>query len=145
MSIRAGRSIFLLALLLALAVGGALLAQTSPAPSVTAVPVAPWTGTVNFDDHATNGVLEFAIPLGSYDAFERGEMGYIVPSLIELQAGDEVIVRNTDNRPHMIFYNFIPPETTVRLRYDEAGIFTFSSGCAANPQANSFTTMVVKG
>lgn len=143
-SSRPGRHVLVLVLLLALAVGGAMVARTRPASIPTPETVPAWTRTITFDDHPTDGVLDFTIPQGSYDAFERGEMGYIVPSRIEMSVGDRVVVRNTDNRPHMIFYNFIPPESTVTIPFETAGIFTFSSGCAANPQANSFTTVVVE-
>ena len=92
---------------------------------------------------AIDGILHFEIGQGAFDAFARSEPGFVVPDLIQLQVGDTVEIVNHDSGAHMIFYAFVPPETTSTMRFDEPGIFTYSSGCAVNPAMNSFTTVIV--
>jgi hypothetical protein len=138
------KGLLVLALLL---IGGVLIQNQIAGPSLfdtsteSVQPVAFVPTT--FPSGAVNGVLRFDIGEGAYDAFARGEAGYVVPSLIELSAGDMVEIVNSDSGAHMIFYAFVPPGSTSTMTFDEPGIFTYSSGCAVNPAMNSFTTVIV--
>jgi hypothetical protein len=96
-----------------------------------------------FPDRSSDGVLRVEITPGAYDAFARGEAGYLVPPVMQLQAGDAIEVVNHDSGGHMIFYAYVPPGSTARMQFDEPGVFTYSSGCAVNPKMNSFTSVVV--
>jgi plastocyanin len=140
------RSLLTRAMLLAgLLAGGVLAGNLVAEPAATPVeaeavafeaPIVPET--------STDGVLRFVLPEGAYDAFARDEAGFVMPSVLRMEAGDRIEIVNEDSGSHMVFYSFVPAGTTVTLPFDEPGTFTYSSGCAVNPRMNSFTTLIVE-
>lgn len=80
---------------------------------------------------------------GAYEQFVIGEYGYVIPPVLTLQVGDRVEIINNDSFPHMAFYQFVLPGRTATITYEETGNYVYSSGCAANPSMNSFTTVLV--
>lgn len=107
-------------------------------------PVQEATWPATFPDQAADGILRMEVPAGSFAEFAAGGIAWQVPPLIRLDIDDQVVIVNHDTRPHMILYEFIPAGATVVLKFPEAGRHVYSSGCAANPMSNSFSTLIVK-
>jgi FtsP/CotA-like multicopper oxidase with cupredoxin domain len=96
-----------------------------------------------FPDASTDGVLLVDIPAGSFDAFASDFHGYVVPPVIRLRAGDTIQINNHDTGTHMIFYEVVPPGSSLSMAFDTPGNYVYSSGCAGDPRMNSFTTIIV--
>ncbi|HKG25135.1 MAG TPA: hypothetical protein VKB09_05760 [Thermomicrobiales bacterium] len=102
--------------------------------SMVVVPAAP-----------TDGVVSIVIPPGTDAAMRRsGDAGYHMPSVMRLQVGDTIVIRNDDSVPHMILYTFLLPGQSDRRTFTTDGSEAYSSGCAANAaEFLDFTTIFV--
>jgi hypothetical protein len=60
----------------------------------------------------TDGVLTMVIPPGAAADQRAGGRGYQIPDVIQLTAGDRIVLRNDDRVPHMILYAFLMPGQT---------------------------------
>jgi hypothetical protein len=104
------------------------------------------SGMVNVPAAPTDGVLTIVIPPGTDAAMKRtGDAGYHLPSVMRLDVGDTIVIRNDDDAPHMILYTFLLPGQTDRRTFTTAGSEAYSSGCSANAaQFPDFTTIFIR-
>ncbi len=140
-------------ILILLILGGTLFMTRSTVRDELPLPVmtshdAPsgWTSDfvpAEFPSESADGVLLVEVMPGAYDAFANNQRGYIVPSVVRLKAGDRIVIDNKDSGAHMIFFTFVPPDSRVSMIFPEPGTFAYSTGCAANPEMDSFTTIIV--
>jgi hypothetical protein len=94
----------------------------------------------------TDGVLTIIVPPGTDAAMKRsGDAGYHLPSVMRLEVGDTVVIRNDDSAPHMILYTFLMPGQSDTRVFTEPGSEVYSSGCSANAaEFHDFTTIFVR-
>ena len=111
------------------AVGGSEQAASTTA----AMPSAP-----------TDGLLELVIPPGAFADQQAGGPGYQMPSVIRLDVGDKILIRNDDDASHMILYAFLKPGETHERIFTEPGSEVYSSGCGVHAASfNNFTSLFV--
>lgn len=90
------------------------------------------------------GVLTLAIPPGAAADQRLGGRGYVMPSVISLDVGDTIVIRNDDDAPHMILYTFLMPGETDTRTFTEVGSEVYSSGCGLHAASFlNFTTIFV--
>ncbi len=107
-------------------------APVAPA-SVGVMPTAP-----------TDGVLTMVIPPGAAADQKVGGRGYQMPDVIQLTAGDTIVLRNDDTAPHMILYAFLMPGETHERTFTTLGSEVYSSGCGVHAASFlNFTTIFV--
>lgn len=107
-------------------------APVAPA-SVGVMPTAP-----------TDGVLTMVIPSGAAADQKVGGRGYQMPDVIQLTAGDTIVLRNDDTAPHMILYAFLMPGETHERTFTTLGSEVYSSGCGVHAASFlNFTTIFV--
>jgi hypothetical protein len=104
-----------------------------PAASANVMPSAP-----------TDGLLELVIPPGAFADQQAGGPGYEMPSVIRLNVGDKIVIRNDDGASHMILYAFLKPGETHERIFTEPGSEVYSSGCGVHAASfNNFTSLFV--
>jgi hypothetical protein len=92
----------------------------------------------------TDGVLTLVIPPGAAADQRRGGRGYTMPDVIQLTAGDTIVLRNDDSVPHMILYAFLMPGQTHERTLLTPGSEVYSSGCGVHGASIlNFTTIFV--
>jgi hypothetical protein len=92
----------------------------------------------------TDGVLTLVIPLGAAAEQRLGGRGYTMPDVIQLTAGDTIVLRNDDSVPHMILYAFLMPGQTHERTLLTPGSEVYSSGCGVHGASFlNFTTIFV--
>ena len=102
----------------------------------TSAPVLPGT--------PTDGVLTLVIPPGAAADQRLGGRGYTMPDVIQLTAGDTIVLCNDDSVPHMILYAFLMPGQTHERTLLTPGSEVYSSGCGVHAASFlNFTTIFV--
>ena len=103
---------------------------------LTSAPVLPGT--------PTDGVLTLVIPPGAAADQRLGGRGYAMPGVIQLTAGDTIVLRNDDSVPHIILYAFLMPGQTHERTLLTPGSEVYSSGCGVHGASFlNFTTIFV--
>jgi hypothetical protein len=91
-----------------------------------------------------DGVLTLVIPPGAAADQRAGGRGYQMPDVIQLTAGDTIVLRNDDTAPHMILYAFMMPGDTHERTFTAPGSEVYSSGCGVHASSFlNFTTIFV--
>ena len=126
----------------------ALTRSSGSDPSELAVtaPIAvvrPGDQPVTFDTQPTNGVLAIAVPRGTAEVRQGGELGYILPAVINLHVGDKIVIANNDISPHLVMWAFIMPGQSVERVFDKPGSETYSAGCTVDPTPAGFSTIFI--
>ena len=107
-------------------------AGVAPA-SVGVMPTAP-----------TDGVLTMVIPPGAAADQKVGGRGYQMPDVIQLTAGDTIVLRNDDSVAHLILYALLMPGETDARTFLTPGSEVYSSGCGVHAASfMNFTTIFV--
>ena len=102
------------------------------------------SGIATMPDTPVDGRLEMTIPPGASADQQAGGRGYIMPSVINLNVGDTIVLRNDDDAPHMILYAFLLPGQEDSRTFTVAGSEVYSSGCGLHAAAIlNFTTIFV--
>ena len=83
-------------------------ASQTPSRSIHAVAAVPTSAPV-LPGTPADGVLTLVIPPGAAADQRLGGRGYTMPDVIQLTAGDTIVLRNDDSVPHMILYAFLMP------------------------------------
>ncbi len=119
--------------------------QTAGPRPATIAAVAPLsTGAAVMPSLPVDGVLTLAVPPGAAADQRLGGRGYVMPSVISLDMGDTVVIRNDDDAPHMILYTFLMPGETDARTFTEVGSEVYSSGCGLHAASFlNFTTIFV--
>jgi hypothetical protein len=126
------------------AMNKAAAAWTVRPDATPTLPALAAAGPVVVASRPADGVIAFTIPRGATDVQQAGGHAYVMPVAMHLEVGDRVVVHNDDRYPHMIFYKLVMPGTTETMTFNEAGIFPYSSGCAAHGgMLNAFTSVIV--
>jgi len=92
---------------------------------------------------STNGILEIKIPPGTADRMRAGETGYVLPNVIQLHVGDQILITNNDYLPHMMLFTFIEPGESIERTFDRVTLETYSAGCTMDPSPSGFTSLFV--
>lgn len=101
-------------------------------------------GLATMPDTPVDGVLTMRIPLGASADQAAGGRGYTMPSVINLDVGDTIVIHNDDDAPHMILYTFLMPGQTDTRTFTAPGSEVYSSGCGLHAAAIlNFTTIFV--
>ena len=129
-----------------LALAGSALQTMSPSASIT-LPAQEMTapqGLATMPNTPVDGVLTLNIPLGASADQQAGGRGYAMPSVIDLNVGDTIIIHNDDDAPHMILYTFLLPGQSDTRTFMSPGSEVYSSGCGLHAAAIlNFTTIFV--
>ena len=98
-------------LVAAAALAGSVVNLASPATEaiLPAEDVAVPQGLATMPNTPVDGVLTMTIPLGASADQAAGGRGYAMPSVINLNVGDRIVINNDDDAPHMILYTFLLP------------------------------------
>jgi hypothetical protein len=96
-------------------------------------------------DHATGGVLTIVIPPGAADEMDAGNPSAVeLPPVMRLKVGDQIVIRNDDDRPHLVMYAYVLPGETNERVLDKTGIEVYSAGCSVTAQSTgTFMSMMV--
>jgi hypothetical protein len=128
----------------ALAGGVVNLAPPARETILPAGDVAVPQGLATMPDTPVDGVLTMTIPLGASADQQAGGRGYTMPSVINLEVGDTIVIHNDDDAPHMILYTFLLPGQTDTRTFTAPGSEVYSSGCGLHAAAIlNFTTIFV--
>lgn len=128
----------------ALAGGVVNLATPVTEAILPAEDVAVPQGLATMPDTPVDGVLTMNIPLGAAADQQAGGRGYTMPSVVNLNVGDTIVIHNNDNAPHMILYTFLLPGQTDTRTFTTPGSEVYSSGCGLHAAAIlNFTTIFV--
>lgn len=128
----------------ALAGGVVNLASPTTEAILPAQDVAVPQGLATMPDTPVDGVLTMNIPLGAGADQRAGGRGYVMPSVINLNVGDTIVIHNDDDAPHMILYTFLMPGQSDTRTFLSPGSEVYSSGCGAHAAAIlNFTTIFV--
>lgn len=133
-------------LVAAAALAGGVVNLASPATEVIlpAGDVAVPQGLATMPATPIEGVLTMRIPLGASADQAAGGRGYAMPSVINLNVGDTIIIHNDDDAPHMILYAFLLPGQSETRTFMAPGSEVYSSGCGLHAAAIlNFTTIFV--
>jgi hypothetical protein len=118
-------------------------ARQTPSLSMVDTPAVPGTAPV-LSGVPIDGVLTLVIPPGAAADQRRGGRGYAMPSVIQLTAGDTIVLRNDDTAPHMILYALLLPGQTQTRTLTTPGSEVYSSGCGGHGASFlNFTTIFV--
>lgn len=115
--------LFVLAVMCSSACGGVRESQADDVPSVAV------TGVVH----------RFEIPPGTGDRIDRGETVDVMPSRLEIEVGDEVVIVNNDDRGHNVGLFFVGAGETVRQVFPS--VAEFSDVCSVS-SSGEFTIVV---
>jgi hypothetical protein len=135
----------LIAVVIAVSVGLVLRDAMVEMPSFSRVggPAAPASVPL-MPAAPTDGVLTLAIPPGAAADQQVGGRGYQMPDIIQLTAGDTIVLRNDDTAPHMILYALLMPGETHERTFITPGSEVYSSGCGVHAASFlNFTTIFV--
>lgn len=106
--------------------------------------VAAPQGLATMPDTPIEGVLTMTIPSGAAADQQAGGRGYTMPSVINLEVGDTIVIHNNDDAPHMILYAFLLPGQSDTRTFTTSGSEVYSSGCGLHAAAIlNFTTIFV--
>jgi hypothetical protein len=96
-------------------------------------------------DHATDGVLTIVIPLGAADEMDAGNPSAVqLPPVMRLKVGDRIVIRNDDDRPHLVMYAYVQPGETNQRVLDKTGMEVYSAGCSVTAESTgTFMSMMV--
>ena len=95
-------------------------------------------------DTPLDGILTMRIPLGASADQAAGGRGYAMPSVINLEVSDTIVIHNDDVAPHMIMYTFLMPGQSDSRTFTTPGSEVYSSGCGLHAAAIlNFTTIFV--
>lgn len=133
-------------LVAAAAIGGSVVNLASPATEAVlpAEDVAVPQGLATMPNTPVDGVLTMTIPLGASADQAAGGRGYAMPSVINLNVGDRIVIHNDDDAPHMILYTFLLPGQSDTRTFMSPGSEVYSSGCGLHAAAIlNFTTIFV--
>lgn len=83
--------------------------------------------------------FEFIIPAGSGDLIEQGEVLDILPRELKTQVGETILIRNEDDRAHILGPWFVGAGETLRQRFVTVGVF--EGACSVHP-SGAFTVYV---
>lgn len=128
------------------AVAGGVVNLASPAREaiLPAEDVAVPQGLATMPNTPVDGVLTMRIPLGASADQQAGGRGYAMPSVIDLNVGDTIVIHNDDDAPHMILYTLLLPGQTDTRTFTSPGSEVYSSGCGLHAAAIlNFTTIFV--
>ena len=101
-------------------------------------------GLATMPDTPVDGVLTMSIPLGAGADQAAGGRGYAMPSVINLNVGDTIVIHNDDVAPHMILYTLLLPGQSDTRTFTAPGSEVYSSGCGLHAAAIlNFTTIFV--
>jgi hypothetical protein len=118
-------------------------ASQSPPRSIPGAPAVPTSAPV-LPGTPADGVLTLVIPPGAAADQRRGGRGYTMPDVIQLTAGDTIVLRNDDSVPHMILYALLMPGQTHERTLLTPGSEVYSSGCGVHGASIlNFTTIFV--
>jgi hypothetical protein len=118
-------------------------ASQTPSRSIHAVAAVPTSAPV-LPATPADGVLTLVIPPGAAADQRLGGRGYTMPDVIQLTAGDTIVLRNDDSVPHMILYAFLMPGQTHERTLLTPGSEVYSSGCGVHGASFlNFTTIFV--
>jgi hypothetical protein len=118
-------------------------ASQTPSRSIHAVAAVSTSASV-LPGKPTDGVLTLVIPPGAAADQRRGGRGYTMPDVIQLTAGDTIVLRNDDSVPHMILYALLMPGQTHERTLLTPGSEVYSSGCGVHGASIlNFTTIFV--
>lgn len=128
------------------ALAGGVVNLASPATEaiLPAGDVAVPQGLATMPDTPLDGVLTMNVPLGASADQQAGGRGYAMPSVINLDVGDTIVIHNDDDAPHMILYTFLLPGQSDTRTFTSPGSEVYSSGCGLHAAAIlNFTTIFV--
>lgn len=91
-----------------------------------------------------DGELLIVIPPGTAEVMRAGGVGYLMPSVINLEVGDTIVIRNEDTDPHIIMFAFVLPGETIARVMDHPLTETYSAGCTISPTPVGFTSLFVR-
>ena len=101
-------------------------------------------GVATMPSQPIDGVLTLTIPPGAAADQRQGGRGYVMPSVISLEVGDTIVIRNDDDAPHMILYAFLMPGESDTRTFTEMGSEVYSPGCGLHAASFlNFTTVFV--
>jgi hypothetical protein len=129
-----------------LALAGGALHTISPSTGITlpAQDVTTPQGLATMPDTPVDGVLTMNIPRGASADQQAGGRGYAMPSVINLNVGDTIVIHNDDDAPHMVLYTFLLPGQSDTRTFTTPGSEVYSSGCGLHAAAIlNFTTIFV--
>lgn len=136
--------LLLLAGLILVVASGRNPAAPEPSTLPAVGSAAPATGIATMPSSPVDGVLTMVIPRGAAADQQAGGRGYEMPSVISLEAGDTIVIRNDDDAPHMIMYTFLMPGETDERTFTEPGSEVYSAGCGLHAASFlNFTTIFV--
>lgn len=130
----------------ALALAGGTLHTMTPTAGITlpAPEIAEPQGLATMPDTPVDGVLTMTIPRGAAADQQAGGRGYAMPSVINLNVGDTIVIHNDDDAPHMILYTLLLPGQSDTRTFTAPGSEVYSSGCGLHAAAIlNFTTIFV--
>lgn len=116
----------------------------APRPPTNAAvnPASP--GVATMPSQPIDGVLRLTIPQGAAADQQQGGRGYVMPSVINLEVGDTIVIHNDDDAPHMILYAFLLPGESDTRTFTQEGSEVYSSGCGLHAASFlNFTTIFV--
>jgi len=117
--------------------------ESSPLPGLGA-PALP-AGIAKMPSAPVDGVLSMVIPPGAAADQQAGGRGYEMPSVISLEVGDRIVIRNDDDAPHMILYTFLKSGETDERIFTAPGSEVYSSGCGLHAASFlNFTSIFVR-
>lgn len=91
-----------------------------------------------------DGELLIVIPPGTAEVMRAGGVGYLMPSVINLEVGDTIVITNEDTDPHIIMFAFVMPGETIARVMDHPLTETYSAGCTISPTPVGFTSLFVR-
>ena len=111
------------------ALAGGVVNLSSPAREaiLPAVDVAVPQGLATMPDTPVDGVLTMTIPLGASADQQAGGRGYTMPSVINVNVGDTIVIHNDDDAPHMILYTFLMPGQSDTRTFTTPGSELYTS------------------
>lgn len=84
-------------------------------------------------DEGDDGPQQYVvdIPEGTSDRMARGEAVELIPSTLELDVGDTIVIVNNDARPQEVGPFNVRAGETLRYTFDRAG--TYLGNCTVHP------------
>jgi len=82
----------------------------------------------------TGEVYEVVVPIGTFQKMMRGEFVDLIPSIIEVNVGDEFVVVNDDEVTHTIGPFSVRPGETLRHVWQSVG--TIQGECSVSMSDN---------